>query len=556
MTLHSAKARTGRIVSPRPNWAEAVVEEYAFSTEIFTSRDGTEQRNAARLLPRVTVEYTSDQTGQRALRLTTDAKRQMDGDFFIVPIRWRTVTLDSSLSASDTTISVTEVPWWLAEGGYMVLESDTATEAVEITDITGTTITIAGGLTNDFAVTDLVMLGLEGRLQAENNMRAALNIHKRAPLRFDVEPGTWDVTPPPGNVSMAHEGYPVMIKKPNWTDVVSFDTMDMREVVDNGKGVPDVQWPVDFLGVTQSWNFTAMTQDDVDELIGFFNYVRGRQKPFWVPSQLHELDVAQTATGKSVIVEGQDVIEMDGDPLHGVLCVRWDDGCVQFNRIDGFALTGDNTAITVRDTWERDITPGTQLSWGYFARMATDILRVEWVTDQAANVKWAIKPLPADWIDTLDPNPPEIEFIGYYGSQVKPWTDQSSWPFGIIDPDAVGIPPGLHKRELVTTSATFTCHIPATGTETGTVTLRIYFFDSSGDEIDPSTQRQDVVSFNRNGGTINVTASVSPWTIPASCAEVRYRATVTRGFEDGVGIATTSHKQWGLILDMENEKCL
>ena len=69
--------RNARILPLRADWSTEVLAEYSFKTEIFTSRDGTEQRTARRQIARQATEVASTLRRDAAARIEADLAKSM-----------------------------------------------------------------------------------------------------------------------------------------------------------------------------------------------------------------------------------------------------------------------------------------------------------------------------------------------------------------------------------------------------------------------------------------------------------------------------------------------
>lgn len=556
MSMDQTKTRIGPIIAVRPNWRHQVTEEYEFLTSIITSRDGTEQREAMRQTPRITVQFTADQFGDLARRLTRDLHDWPDG-VFALPVRWRAAELDGDHPAGSPSLTFTgNLPWWMAAGAKLVIETEDATESVAIASVAGSTVTLESATAAAAPDRSRVTPGWDVRYPAVNTFDSITDEHKQALFRFDVVPGSLPVAVAPVRLDQgAHEGYPCFLHKPNWGRNVSMESDDMREVVDSGRGVTDVSWYLAGPVMRHTFTYTSLTQSRVDELLGSFFHARGRQGFHWFSTRKSDLRAIANAPAETyeVTVDGDDTLHLlDGDPTLTTIVATWPDGAVQFNRIDNMSDVSGDTLITVRNPWEREIDDLTMLSWGVLARLIADRAEVNWITSEIADLTLGFRALKSDWVDTWN------DFIGtqipYNYSTSTGWNDPSE--YAEIDFVKNGVPLGAVDRSLCETQAQLVCKWPDNpngGSLSTSYALQLAFFDEADaliTSITPITGFSNRASGEYGEFSINVPLR----TIPPGTRYIRVKARMAISYQTWEGEVSMRAPRWGLEYDMEELK--
>ena len=145
--LPSVTSQAERFIADEPDWGQPVTAKWIFVTEIFTARDGLEQRSRIRFIPQVQIEYiltglTNAEYVTRAAQLLLDARAAL-----WVP--WWTEENSlaiTSPTSNDLEISVPRRPGWFKVGDNVYIDDGTTTEFREITAIIDSTnLTISTG---------------------------------------------------------------------------------------------------------------------------------------------------------------------------------------------------------------------------------------------------------------------------------------------------------------------------------------------------------------------------------------------------------------------------
>lgn len=557
--MRSVKTRTNDVISARPNWTSPVTETHEFRTTITTSRDGSEQRAALRQTPRLRVEFSADQFDYSARRLMIDASRFPTDSTFVLPSRTRKVTLDGDHGAGVLMLHFSgDTPWWLAEGQRLVVETDTQEEALAVTLVGAGEIIIAEATTFDLTDGAAIYLAYDARFAAKTTQRSQVSSHRGGPLSFEVDPGSVPEVLPTHEVLASHEGYAVFLEKPDWRKVPATQIHDLREMIDPGYGrVEATAHPADRT-LRETLTFTEITQASVDALLGFFTRCRGQQACFWLPSGRDDLELASQsdAATSTLLVDGLDVSLLFGSRVHTTVMVTWPDGRMQLNRIDGMALAGANTLLTVRDEWARDVTSAERIEWAFLARFATDNFETKWLTDSVAEMSLPFHILANTFIDQpvtgrkLNTDPPGSGTSQSYADP-ETWTE-----FNVA---LEGIPPRAVAEGKVTCSAYWEGEMrDQGGTVSMTLQLSVAFFaDGEVEAVSPDggiAQNVNFIKIRPAGETAWHTAELPPLTVALTATSIRFRYYRSFPCDDVFQYCTVTSPDWGF--EAEKGLCL
>lgn len=389
MTLQ-ARLRAGRVAVTRPNWNQPVSVEYSFATSIFSSYEEHEQREALRVTPRIEVSYTSILTPPMYHRWLADM--QTPNEPLVVTAEWSKTTLATSAAGGDTVLQLSEAPAWLVEGVYLVLVSKTLEEAVLVSGVAGTTVTLDTATTLSFVAGDKVYLGLLAHSDAETQFRAESDKVLVGVVRYTGVPGSCPVGVG-GTVGALFESKEIMPFEPNWKSRPQIVPTALRDTFDPGRGRLLHTATTNRLKRVDKYGFTGRSSDQITELVGFFLRRKGQRGSFWMPSFMYDLDVT-AATGSQLTVPGTDFhTAFTGSDTNNCIALRHPTtGDWVARRITSLTISAGNTLVNTA-AWGFTPAVGAKVSWLQLARFATDRLEVRHLTSEVAEVEFAIETL-------------------------------------------------------------------------------------------------------------------------------------------------------------------
>lgn len=382
--------RFGRVSPLTPEWRRPVAETYEFKTDVLTSRDGSEMRDALRENPRYSLEHNAHLLRREIDRYLGDLAEAQHTPFS-VPVAWRRVFLAASAAAGTVSLSVATVPWWLVAGSHLVISDGSQVEAVEVLSITGTTLALTEVLGGTFAPGAVVTLAITARAQDDVDFRAETDSLWRGKVVWEQDPGAdpWPTTPETPQVYAGHE---VFLRAPNWRETPRLSIKQFREMVDSGRGTVAVSAPTQESQLEFRLLYTAISEADSDSLIAFFRRMKGKRGSFWMPTWQRDL-TALSGNGTTLDIPGEDTFFAYLDSrVFNAVAVRHSDDSYQINRVVGVSQINaqQDTRFDMAEAWDDPITPDSWLSWCPLWRFATDRLEVERVTGTVTEVQFSV----------------------------------------------------------------------------------------------------------------------------------------------------------------------
>ena len=400
----------------KPNWRHGLRVEYEYKTDLFTSRNGTENRRALRVDPRTKIRFRTWRKGAAAgeLQSVLDAG---GATTFSIPDPTRDgAVFDADLDAGIDQVILVSMPDWVVAGAAVVL--------INGDEMGVRTVESVAGLTVDFVETadeifpaGTLMFGAFPSI-ATKSFRGSWITNDVHEADFDcrVIPGT-DKLPEPSAWGTTFDSLPVLDLVPNWSSVPSTTVAANREINDFGRGTISVRDFRGFINQDTKWMFTETNLADVTEVIDFFRLQKGMRGTFYAPSRVADL------TPDEDLVSGSNTLRIQGRwpydvyatrPYNQAISVLLNDGTIIRRKITSWDLYdnglgwgydwGNNwggvganmeTLITLDSTWGVDVSLGdiAMISWLRKSRFASDRLTVDWKTNTVANVMLTVRSL-------------------------------------------------------------------------------------------------------------------------------------------------------------------
>lgn len=373
---------SGALLPYRPE--SPIIEFIEFSTDIITSRKGTEQRIATRRYPRHTFNFSTIVIGQ-------NASQQLENQFTSTPIGslgfgfWHQSVQSSSIVQGSSTLTlVTSYAFYEADGFCLLWESPSKYEILEIDSLTASELTFKTTIANEYTTAYVVpffYLLLNG---------APSWVSGKGSTRFEVE-GMTTVLFGIGEYTFgdSYAGYPVipytcnLFKQkslPYRLDALIYETDGVTGVVER-QSIWDI--------AKRQFTFGAYITTP-EEAILFYElvyYFRGRQKEMWIPSYEHDFVLAEDiATGDSLIVEDnlfEEIFRAYDDDIslsaYNQICLFYSDGTSYRREITSVTNLGDGTLeLGLLEDVPASLIEDTKISFLYFCRLSSDRIEIEW----------------------------------------------------------------------------------------------------------------------------------------------------------------------------------
>lgn len=364
----------------KPNWSNGYEVALSYKTDIFKSRSGIEQRRALRNTARRTVSYSSLATQDDMVAFQRLMAWKQNGNFLLPD--WSRYARTHGVESGATHFSLREyVPDWLVPGATISLVDGNTIATATVLSASGYTVQLTAPVAqtlSELTVVRPVLSGLLGNINTTLNTSTAISVS----VTFDVTPGSIrnsDNLYTPWLVGGKEVfGFPW-----NWAESLTADYEWEIDKVDFQRGVISTYRPVDFGTVTQK--VTVLRQNDqVGQMLRFFERTKGRRGEFWMPSGTDDMDLV-SATSTALTVAGSEIYtKFSPDPVLTGVAIYMKDGRRVYRQIDTIGLAAGNTTLNLTVPLTFSISPTTvaKISWLRPARLGSDDQTIEHLTDR------------------------------------------------------------------------------------------------------------------------------------------------------------------------------
>jgi hypothetical protein len=332
----------------KPDWGRGVEVKRAYSTDIITSRNGTEQRRALRTDPRISAQYRTIVVGADR-RAADHHLRAWQNKPVVVPdfARWARLTGISLAGSSGLTVS--PMPSWVAAGQPLVLCKAGTIEEVAVQGVVGTTITLEDPLVNAWAAADVLrptFFGLfDGQISSQrlNGDTAAIDVS------VACYPGG-EPSRDAGSAWASLSSIEVFTPKPDYVGAPSVGHVWPIDQIDYDRGRTAQFRPVEHMARGLEAEFNGLGVTLATQVEQFFDRMKGRRNAFYVPTWEADFVLANSpGSGSSTFVAAgsalfDDFGDIDFAAVNEGIAVCLTDGTVLYRRITDIGASGSDSA--------------------------------------------------------------------------------------------------------------------------------------------------------------------------------------------------------------------
>jgi len=388
------------------NWNSSVTFELEFKTDVWASRDETEQRRADRDQPRKKWDYGFTAYGDAFRDKIAQVTFRFGEEFLFANPMYR-AEIAADFDALDPTFSMATVPGWVSEGAFLLLVYGAQARPVRVIGVSGTDVAIAG-------VNDVLWPAAGTRVYLAEPIHIAEDSLKLTNQTASVTEGkaTLDVRPDAvlyfggGVAGDTYNGREIFLKKPNWAQSVGLDLSSGRSTVDYGQGRNAFFSPVPFVIRDLRCTFLSRDLAEIEDVIGFFCRMKGRRGEFYFPSQTNDLVPAVPllnggstlrTPGMANFVAFNSPKLTDSTPILKAMILFLADGSYLCRGIDSVTQASGDSVFNLDDTWPADIPLSSikRISYLPVCRFGADALSIELLTNSVGQFNLPIRALRA-----------------------------------------------------------------------------------------------------------------------------------------------------------------
>lgn len=382
------------------DWRTNYTVQLAFSTEILQSDDGTEQRSALRYMPVKTVTFAPSTAGNesRELRSVLDWALLQK---IVVPEWTRVTNLTSPLPPGVDVANVAERPYWIKDGHPVILASGSRMQVFNVTVVSPDHMRLdpvpSGETWPAGTRVYRPLIGQPARPSSLSFDTAGAGQHT---LTFNVEPESEIGLEYEGVAPMMYNGKEFFAPDINWNEVLGVSFDQLADEIYYDRGIRNI-YPRSTYGIRTVQARTYIDGLNAgDKWMQFFMRCRGRQVPFYMPTGQPDINVSQDTLASAYIRhEGAWLMSVyKNSPVFKHIQVLLKDGTRLLRAVvdmqEDPALI-DTVVIQVNEPWPRPLLKSEILmvSWVTCCRMASDILLLEWQTQNQGTVGLSVQTL-------------------------------------------------------------------------------------------------------------------------------------------------------------------
>lgn len=405
-----------------PNWTSVLKETYVYKTEIFTSRDGTEQRRAFRTTPRRSVAYDSIVT-DTGLRELEGLLARMQADLLYGADYVRGVRSTSAMPVGGNTLRLRLVPTWLSVGQKVSVSYRRIVRLFTVAAISGATVTFVEQSDVAFGAGARVSRTVAGYVDTSLSTTRITGTIATVATSFEPDPATESVDEGFLDLTTWFDGREIFTHRPNWSRSPSITYSHDVETVDYGRGRVQRFTPVTFGTEVKQATYLKKTQVEADGIRHFFARMKGRLGEFYLPTwsdDMHIIADVPSMTTQLRVSGTSTFSDYAADTGRRSIMITMRDGSHLALRLSSITQSGGNSVLNIESGHPFDIRliDVRQISWMLLSRFASDSLTVEWVSDGVAQTTIAITSLeyqPAEPMDLGDLDELTLYMLSTFG---------------------------------------------------------------------------------------------------------------------------------------------
>ncbi len=381
----------------KPNWGDGGVKlTLQYNTDIVESRDGNEKRSANRFNPRLAVQFADVRWGDKGIDQRREHRAMMQKDSVAVPLWTEGQQVQSHNGGvvsfkNEFRYNEADQIYYFTNGveGILARADD---PLVNAQDLTGW----------------WAYPALPARITEKSSYTALTAQHSKPSLKFDAIPGQYKL-PAISPAGIMIDGKEVFEFVQNWRTKPKVDLMANRDVIDNGRAAPWVNYSVQFVSQMIKLSFLNFTPDGTILFMDFFRRHRGMAKSFLFPGESRDFEIDKVLGANVLQLKAGQIDSLfdhysfgQGGKFRGYISIKI--GQTRINgvrkkvfihrRVQGTTDALDQIVLDQPLPANFDLTQVVKCSILYTARFATDSLTISYKTPLHAEMNCGIQIIP------------------------------------------------------------------------------------------------------------------------------------------------------------------
>lgn len=358
-----------------PDWSSSVTETLSWKTDVLTSPSGAEQRIARRRTPRRTFEFTVELSGAERRAFENLLWHAGAGEWDL-PVFPDVATLRAPLVAGDTFIPVdTAGRDFIAGDNVLIQDYDGTRETARISAVKGDGLTVSELVlqwspgAEVYPLRPAVLTDPPARTRQTGELarwQVRFRIAASNPVLADAGPVFW-------------RGHPVLTAEPDRTDDLTGEYERMIAELDNMTGIVHRTDTAGRAFAVQGFAWLEAGRVAQTRLRALFYFLRGRQRPLWVPGDAIDF-IPVSTSGNELQTRTADYSASGIANGRRDLCIRLADGSQIYRRIVSAVSLNNGERLTLNDELP-PVEQITDISFMTLCRLNSDEIQWQHITD-------------------------------------------------------------------------------------------------------------------------------------------------------------------------------
>lgn len=360
-----------------PNWNTPVAQIREWLTDILTSPTGAEQRIARRPRPRRYVEFDVALIDRERAYADNLMDTYGSSDWWL-PLWFEANMSQGTINPGATTITLDKQ--FLGLGPAVIWQSPFRCEAVEVTAMSGNTLTLDSPVANLYTSPTYVFPAVASFVTDQPRFTKQSDKVWTGEMRFILKDRD-NVGLPPA-LTPSYLNFPVFDTPPDETERLTVSYERMLDELDNKVAHPVYNDTADRPFSLYKYKWTVIGRPAVRDFEQFTNGLVGRQKPVWMPTFHSDFDIISATTTTLTVADTGYLIT--GGPRRDKQHIRiYTTAGTFYRRITNATIVGQNERLTLDSPLPITLTPSNtiQISFMSLVRLNSDTLQMEHLTD-------------------------------------------------------------------------------------------------------------------------------------------------------------------------------
>ncbi|MFL0802457.1 MAG: hypothetical protein K6L81_01980 [Agarilytica sp.] len=382
------------VITLKPNSGSkhALTERLEWKTEISTSFNGNESRNALRTKPRLGQSFKTI-VEAKELRNFRSVLWGWQNKWFGVPAWMHRVVLPNGYTAGDTVLNFDpDLFSFYPEGSLILIGNDGAFESAKIDSVqAGTGVTLSIPLQNDWPENTSLYPQYIGRLPQKVSQRSITDGLVEFLLDFSFDSHAQAAF----NESLNFETYlgsDVIATQPNWASPIEGDH-DFDFSVFGDTGSHEIVERAESPRIYRDYSWLFCDRISARQFHSFLGRVRGRRGVFWVPTWESDFELVETVGASSTSLTVKDngyarFVDLDSARRH--IFIQLADRTHLMRQIDSAAINMEgDILLNINESLGQVVAVSDVLRISYMdrTRFASDRIEIGYFNSSTSEVR-------------------------------------------------------------------------------------------------------------------------------------------------------------------------